>query len=177
MLISECHKPRKLVKVLNQGDFSGEELEVLPSSQSTPSAPPPSPASNVHEETDSADDGEIELDDGGRWRRQQQDDKSDSASVSAMSNSGDDRKMLTCFYRDVPYNGNMFSFVYIKRLDKRVNFHVERIPYLINKLCYYYSIKGKDLEKMKKSLEKSVRLINDAMAEVNESDLDIPDGC
>ncbi|CAG7786295.1 unnamed protein product, partial [Allacma fusca] len=72
------------------------------------------------------------------------DDSSPKSLTLAVDNpaSVPNQKILTCYYRTVPYEGNELTFVYVKRMGKTVNMNISRIPWLIQRLVYYYSLKG-----------------------------------
>ncbi|CAG7719552.1 unnamed protein product [Allacma fusca] len=83
------------------------------------------------------------------------------------------QKIVSCYYRTLPYEGNELTFVYIKRMGKTVNMNISRIPWLIQRLAYYYSLKGDNMQAMGQALENCYNMYTNVASEIDESELDI----
>jgi len=82
-------------------------------------------------------------------------------------------KMLTCFFRRMNHEGKEYVFIYVKRNGKIVNFNVTRIPWLIQRLSYYYSIVGEDMTKLEEALGNCCSTVESAKAQLNVDEMDI----
>ena len=71
--------------------------------------------------------------------------------------------MATCFFKDVWYEKKKYTFVYLKRKNKCVNVQMSCLPWLIQKLSFYYSIRGTDLCKALAALNEGRNRIIQAM--------------
>lgn len=76
--------------------------------------------------------------------------------------------MATCFFRDIYCEYTKYTFVYLKRKGKCVNVNINCVPWLIQKLAYYYSIRGNDLPKALTALNEGTKRISQALSEANE---------
>ncbi|CAG7725979.1 unnamed protein product [Allacma fusca] len=87
--------------------------------------------------------------------------------------SASNQKIVSCYYRTLPYEGNELTFVYIKRMWKTVNMNISRIPWLIQRLSYYCSLKGDDMHAMGQALENCYNMYANVGSEIDESELGI----
>ncbi|CAG7785268.1 unnamed protein product [Allacma fusca] len=105
-------------------------------------------------------------------------DSSDPASKSIIDPvkpivDASNQKIVSCYYRTLPYEGNELTFVYIKRMGKTVNMNISRIPWLIQRLAYYYSLKGDNMQAMVQALENCYNMYTNVASEIDESELDM----
>ena len=89
------------------------------------------------------------------------------------SKPSDNNNMATCFFKDVWYEGKKYTFVYLKRKDKTVNVQMSCLPWLIQKLSYYYSIRGTDLLKCLSAFDEGRKRIIEAMREAKITNTDL----
>lgn len=81
--------------------------------------------------------------------------------------------LATCFFKDIWQEDKKYTFVYLKRKGKCVNLQMNCVPWLIQKLCYYYSIRGGDLLKALTSINEGRNRIIMAMREAKIDNVDL----
>ncbi|CAG7722559.1 unnamed protein product, partial [Allacma fusca] len=103
------------------------------------------------------------------------DDSSPKSLTLAVDNpaSVPNQNIWTCYYRTVPYEENELTFVYIKTMGKTVNINISRIPWLIQRLVYYYSLKSDNMQALGQALENCVSTYAKVASEIEEAELDI----
>lgn len=162
------HPVEKKPKTLrNQGDFTGQAddghvADAESDDEEPRPIPPITPCPSPRAKDDEDSDEEVVV-------VPSVSSKDDRSSVDR----GNDEKMLTTFYRDVELDGKMFTFIYVKRNGKIVNLNINRVPFLIQRLAYYYSLRGDDMKKMVLALQRSTQTVQKVIDELDVSDLDI----
>ena len=69
------------------------------------------------------------------------------------------QRILSCFYRRVPWNGEERGFIYVRRLGRTVNFEATRVPFVIDRLVYFYEQLGYPLSYLQETLSAFLRTI------------------
>ncbi|CAG7734056.1 unnamed protein product, partial [Allacma fusca] len=72
--------------------------------------------------------------------------------VHALNDAEEGYRLLKRFYRDVPFQGQNRTFVYVKRLGRTVNFDIRRSLWLIKRLVSYYMQNKLNAEELLKCL-------------------------
>ena len=78
-------------------------------------------------------------------------------------------KILTCFFRRVPYNGEERGFIYVRRLGRTVNFEATRVPFLIDRLVYFYEQLGYPMQYLEGVLVNCLKTIQQTGGDLEQT--------